>query len=289
MSYRAMDFPLRALAAIVSATAVVSAATPAAPSIGAKAALLVNANTGEVLFSRNADTAYPPASTTKLLTALLVYERVGLRGTFAVADVDTRVEPSHVPLRTGETVSVRDMVQSLLIGSDNDTAMALARYVAGSMPRFVNIMNARAKELGCASTTFKNPNGLPAPGQRTTCQDLMRIFNNVLAVPSLRSICEMKGFYLSTDVGKQWVKNHNRLLGQYPGMGPAKTGWTVSSRHTFAAAAKRGDVELRLTLLSSPDKWSDSRALFDWGFARAGVEPPKKSVRSGSSKASTGS
>lgn len=289
MSYRAMDLQIRALAAIVFATTVASAATPAAPAIGAKAALLVNANTGEVLFSRNADAGHPPASTTKLLTALLVYERVGLRGSFAVADVDTRVEPSHVPLRSGETVSVRDMVQSLLIGSDNDTAMALARYVAGSMPRFVSIMNARAKELGCSSTTFKNPNGLPAPGQRTTCQDLMRIFNNVLAIPSLRSICEMKGFYLSTDAGKQWVKNHNRLLGQYPGMGPAKTGWTVSSRHTFAAAAKRGDVELRLTLLNSPDKWSDSRALFDWGFARAGVGPPKKSVRSGSPKTATGS
>lgn len=280
---------MKTLVAILCAAGVANA-VPQPPAVQAKACLLVNANTGEVLFSRNVDATYPPASTTKLLTALLVYERVGLRGSFAVADVDTRVEPSHVPLRPGETVAVRDMVQSLLIGSDNDTAMALARYVAGSTARFVNIMNARARELGCSSTNFKNPNGLPAAGQLTTCQDLMRIFNSVLAISSLRAICEMKGFYLSTEAGKQWVRNHNRLLGRYPGMGPAKTGWTVTSRHTFAAAAKRGDVELRLTLLNSADKWSDSRALFDYGFAKAGVaSPPQKSARTQSRMADTGS
>ncbi len=252
------------------ASCLVAAQNPA-PRIDAKACLLVNANTGEILFAREPDAKYPPASTTKLLTALLVYERVGLRGHFTIATDDTRVEPSHVPLRPGEDVAVRDMVQSLLIGSDNDTAMALARHVGGSATRFVNIMNVRARQLGCTSTVFKNPNGLPAPGQHTTCRDLMRIFDSVLAIPPLRDICEMRGFYLSTDAGRQWVKNHNRLLGQYQGMGPAKTGWTVSSRHTFAAAARRGGVELRLTLLNSTDKWSDSRALFDYGFARAGI------------------
>lgn len=283
-----MQIPIRAIAAGCLLASTVTAASDPAPRIQAKACLLVNASTGEVLFSRQPDAEYPPASTTKLLTALLVYERVGLRGRFTVAEADTRVEPSHVPLRPGEDVAVRDMVQSLLVGSDNDTAMALARHVGGSAPRFINIMNARARELGCTSTVFKNPNGLPAPGQHTTCRDLMRIFDRVLAIPSLRDICEMRGFNLSTDAGKQWVKNHNRLLGQYPGMGPAKTGWTVSSQHTYAAAACRGGVELRLTLLHSPDKWTDSRILFDYGFARAGVGTPA-SASSATKRASKGS
>lgn len=286
-----MQFPLRAIAVCCLAAQSTVAAPDPAPRVQAKACLLINATTGETIFSRDPDSEYPPASTTKLLTALLVYERVGLRGTFSVDETDTEVEPSHVPLRAGETVAVRDMVQSLLIGSDNDTAMALARYVGGSTPRFVNIMNTRARQLGCSSSVFKNPNGLPASGQHTTCRDLMRIFDSVLAVPSLRDICEMKGFCLSTEVGKQWVRNHNRLLGQYPGMGPAKTGWTVASRHTFAAAAKRGGVELRLTLLNSPDKWTDSRILFDYGFARAGVASPASttSSRGRSPKRATGS
>lgn len=274
MSTVAIHFPLRAIAAGCLFASAVAAAPDPAPRIQAKACLLINANTGEILFSRQPDTKHPPASTTKLLTALLVYERVGLRGSFRIAEADTRVEPSHVPLRPGEDVTVRDMVQSLLIGSDNDTAMALARHIGGSAPRFVNIMNTRARQLGCVSSVFKNPNGLPSPGQNTTCRDLMRIFERVLAIPSLREICQMRGFYLSTDAGKQWVKNHNRLLGQYPGMGPAKTGWTVSSRHTYAASARRDGVELHLTLLNSPDKWTDSRILFDYGFARAGVSTP---------------
>lgn len=278
---------LRALVA-TAALGQSSAATPdIASRIQAKAVLLVDANSGQVLFSRMPDAKYPPASTAKLLTALLVYERVGLRGNFTIAEADTRVEPSHVPLRPGETVTVRDMVRSLLIGSDNDTAMALARHVGGSAPRFINLMNTRAQQLGCSASRFKNPNGLPAAGQYTTCQDLMRIFDRVLAIPALREICQMRGFYLNTSAGKQWVKNHNRLLGQYAGMGPAKTGWTIASRHTYAAAANRGGVELRLTLLNSPDKWSDSRILFDYGFARTGVtaapasapSPPRRSTK----------
>jgi len=241
--------------------------------VQSEAALLVDAQSGEVLFSRKPDAPLPPASTVKLLTALLVWEKTRLEGSVEVVRADTQVEASHVPLREGEVVSVRDLTTALLVGSDNDTAMALGRKVAGSHDAFVKLMNERARELGCTKSAFHNPNGLPSPGQATTARDLMRIFRAVLAVPELRRICSVPVFTLKTAVGTQHVKNHNKLLGAYTGMGPAKTGWTVLSRHTYAASATRNGRELWLVLLKSPNKWNDARLLFDYGFAQQKPEP----------------
>ncbi len=236
--------------------------------VQARSALLVDAATGRVLFSRNPTEQLPPASTLKLLTALLVYERTHLQGNVVVEQSDTLVEPSRIPLQTGETVPVRTLVQSLLIGSDNDSALALARYTGGSVEKFVAMMNARARELGCANSVFVNPNGLPAEGQVTTAFDLLKIFQAAMAVPELREICRTPRLRLQTAASTQTLKNHNKLLGVYPGMGPAKTGWTLRSRHTFAASATRDGHELHLILLHSANKWTDAKALFDFGFAQ---------------------
>lgn len=238
--------------------------------VKASGVLLVDAQTGRVLFERNSGEPYAPASTVKLLTALVVYEKTGLKGQIRVVESDTRVEPSHVPLQTGEFVSIRDLVSALLIGSDNDCAMALARVINGDRQEFYNLMNSRAKELGCTKTYFRNPNGLPTKGQYTTCRDLMLIFQKAVSYPELRQICQTRYFKLRTRSGAQTIKNHNKLLGSYPGMGPAKTGWTHSSRHTYAASATRNGRELHLTLLNSPNKWADARVLFDYGFTVSG-------------------
>lgn len=235
--------------------------------VKAKSCLLVDAGTGNVLFARKPYARHPPASTVKLMTALLVYQRTGLQGEDEVVSADTKVEPSHVPLRVGETVSVREMTRTLLVGSDNDSALFLGRQASGSWPEFVDLMNSYARQLGCTDTVFKNPNGLPAEGQYSTCFDLMKIFNETLRIPELRKMLTMKGFTLKTAVGSQWVKNHNKLLGKYEGMGPAKTGWTIASRHTYAASVERDGRELRLIILNSPNKWDDARLLFDYGFS----------------------
>lgn len=235
--------------------------------VDARAVLLLDAQTGETLYARNEISPYAPASTVKLLTALLVWEKTKLQGSLAVTKADTYVEPSHIPLIPGEVVNVKDLVMSLLIGSDNDSAAALARHVAGSVPAFAKLMNQRAKALGCTNSNFVNPHGLPVKGQYTTARDLMRIFNAVLAVPELREICQMRGFTLKTKAGSQWVKNHNKLLGQMAGMGPAKTGWTYTSRHTYAASILRDGRELRLTILNSKNKWKDTQLLVGYGFS----------------------
>ncbi|NDA25863.1 MAG: LysM peptidoglycan-binding domain-containing protein [Verrucomicrobia bacterium] len=233
----------------------------------AKGALLVDPLTGQVLYARNIDDTFPPASTVKLMTAWLVYQKTGGQGTVTIRDEDTHVEPSSVPLRPGERVPISELLHSILIGSDNDSAMALARTVAGSEDRFIDEMNQEAMRMGMTRTRFSNPHGLPGPGQRTTARDLMVLFDAVLSKPELRQIAQTPVYFLRTAIGLQRMRNHNKLLGVYPGMGPAKTGWTYEARHTFAAAASRNGRELRLTLLKSANKWKDTRLLFDYGFA----------------------
>ncbi|MDD5260958.1 MAG: D-alanyl-D-alanine carboxypeptidase [Methylacidiphilales bacterium] len=247
--------------------------------IQAKAALLVDAQSGQILYQRNINAPYPPASTVKLMTALLVWERTGLNGAVHVQVEDTLVEPSHIPLRPGEVVAVKDLTYALLIGSDNDSAMALSRHVGGSPEKFAALMNARARSLGCTHTLFKNPHGLPIAGQYTSASDLLKIFEAVLAVPQLRQICTLRQLVLTTQVGTQRIRNHNRLLGAYAGMGPAKTGWTVASRHTYAASATRNGRELHLVILNSVDKWTDARALFDYGFSTPSPHPAEPKTR----------
>jgi len=248
-------------------------ATPATPEVDAHSALLFDPATGTILYQKDPATPHPPASTVKLLTALLVYEHGGLNGSVTVEKADTEVEPSHIPLIPGETVSVHDLVYALLIGSDNDAAMALARHTSGSVPAFLALMNARAKQLGCTNSSFKSPNGLPMEGQYTTASDLLKIFQAAIAIPELRTICSTKEFHLTTQAGSRVIDNHNKLLGKYDGMGPAKTGWTVDSRHTYAAAVTRDGRELQLIVLDSKNKWNDSEELFDYGFAHL---PPLK-------------
>jgi D-alanyl-D-alanine carboxypeptidase len=236
----------------------------------ARGALLMDGQTGEVLYARNPDEHLLPASTTKLMTALIVYEKLGgLRGSVTIEE-DDRAEPSNIPVVPGETISVYTLFHALLIESANDSARALGRYVAGSNQAFVQMMNERALALGCLNTHFNNPNGLPAPAGThfTSCADLMRIFRAVIAYPDLARIMSTKEFTIETASGVHTLRNHNLLLGRYPGMGPAKTGWTEAARHTYACAVTQKGHTLLLTLLDSPNKWLDAEILFNWGFAQ---------------------
>jgi len=247
--------------------------------IASRSALLVDYQTGEVLYARNPDARFLPASTTKLMTALIVYEKLGgFNGSVTIQEAD-RAEPSNIPVVPGETISVDKLFHALLIESANDAARVLGRYVAGSNEAFVAMMNQRALAMGCFNTHFNNPNGLPAPTGThfTSCSDLMRIFRAVLKYPEMSTIMSTKEYVISTASGTHYLRNHNRLLGVYPGMGPAKTGWTVASRHTYACAVTRNGHTLLLTLLDSPDKWLDAQILFNWGFAQVEAPPPAPS------------
>jgi serine-type D-Ala-D-Ala carboxypeptidase (penicillin-binding protein 5/6) len=242
----------------------------------ARAVVLEDADTKTILYQRNPDERLLPASTTKLMTALIVYEKLGgMNGNVTISE-DDRAEPSNIPVVPGETVSVNTLFHALLIESANDSARALGRSVAGSADAFVNMMNQRALSMGLFNTHFHNPNGLPAPSgtHYTSCADLMVIFQHVLSHPDLAKIMSTRAYTISTASGLHNLHNHNRLLGMYPGMGPAKTGWTVASRHTYACSVTQGGHTLLLTLLDSPDKWRDAQILFNWGFAQENSQAP---------------
>ena len=241
----------------------------------ARAAELEDLDTGEILYARNPDERLLPASTTKLMTALIVYEKLrGMNGSVTVID-DDRAEPSNIPVVPGETISVNTLFHALLIESCNDSARVLGRAVAGSDEAFIGMMNQRALAMGLFNTHFHNPNGLPAPSGThfTSCADLMMIFKAVLRYPDLARIMETREYVIRTASGTHILRNHNRLLGYYPGMGPAKTGWTEASRHTYACAVTQNGHTILLTLLDSPDKWKDAVILFNWGFAQLNAEP----------------
>jgi serine-type D-Ala-D-Ala carboxypeptidase (penicillin-binding protein 5/6) len=236
----------------------------------ARAVVLEDAQTGEVLYARSPNERLLPASTTKLMTALIVYEKLGgMHGDVTIEESD-RAEPSNIPVIPGETISVNTLFHALLIESANDSARALGRYVAGSTEAFVGMMNQRALAMGLFNTHFYNPNGLPAPEgtHYTCCADLMKIFQADLRYPDLVTIMSTKEYEIHTEAGSHVLRNHNRLLGMYPGMGPGKTGWTVASRHTYACAVTQNGHTLLLPLLDSPDKWRDAQILFNWGFAQ---------------------
>jgi D-alanyl-D-alanine carboxypeptidase (penicillin-binding protein 5/6) len=209
------------------------------------------------------------------MTALIVYEKLrGFNGNVAIKE-DDRAEPSNIPVVPGETISVDTLFHALLIESANDSARALGRYVAGSTPAFVDMMNQRALAMGLFNTHFYNPNGLPAPAgtHYTSCADLMKIFQADIKYPELVKILSTKEYAIQTASGYHVLHNHNRLLGYYPGMGPAKTGWTEAARHTYACAVTQNGHTLLLTLLNSPNKWADAQILFNWGFAQVESQP----------------
>jgi len=246
----------------------------------AVAALLIDAQTGEVLYARNENKRLLPASTTKLMTALIVREHLGARGLTGSVRVEEqdRAEPSNVPVVPGETISVNNLFHALLIESANDSARTLGRSVSpdDTVDGFVDMMNEKALAMGLLNTHFHNPNGLPAPAgtHYTSCADLMQIFRAVLKYPELRQICSTLDYSFRSESGFHHFHNHNRLLAYYPGMGAAKTGWTVASRHTYAASCRRNGRELLLTLLDSQDTWSDAMILFNWGFAQSQSSAP---------------
>ena len=242
--------------------------------IQARAVELEDADTGEILYARNPDERLLPASTTKLMTALIVYEKLrGMNGSVTVID-DDRAEPSNIPVVPGETISVKTLFHALLIESCNDSARVLGRAVAGSNEAFIDMMNQRALAMGLFNTHFHNPNGLPAPAgtHYTSCADLMVIFKAVLKYPELAKIMSTREYEIHTASGTHILRNHNRLLGYYLGIGAAKTGWTEASRHTYACQVTQNGRTLLLTLLDSPDKWRDAVILFNWGFARLNSE-----------------
>ena len=238
------------------------AASAQAAALTAPSAVVLDPETGREVYAAGADTPRPPASTTKLITALIAIERLDPDARLPVSTHAASMPRTKAELRVGSRYPVRTLLQALLVGSSNDAAVVLAEGVAGSEHRFAELMTQRARELGCDRTTFRNASGLGEVGQVSTCRDLIRIFEAVRENPTLMDILGRQTATVSHPGGGQTVlRNHNKLLGDYASAPVGKTGYTRAARHCFVGSFVRDGREYRVACMGSSRLWDDLRAL----------------------------
>lgn len=239
------------------------------PSISARAAFLMNASTGEVLYQNNADLPLPPASTTKVMTSILALESGRLDETVVIPREATLVQPTKIRLKTGDRVVLRDLVYSLLLNSANDASVAVAMALAGSVDRFGELMTARAIELGALNTRFRNPHGLTEEGHYTTARDLALIFSRAMEIPLFREIAGQRNWTISASAKRARniaLRSHNRLLWEFDGLALGKTGYTLAAQHCFVGSVSRDGIELIVSVLRARTLWADTKNLVEFGF-----------------------
>jgi serine-type D-Ala-D-Ala carboxypeptidase (penicillin-binding protein 5/6) len=261
--------------------------------LSARSALLIDAKAGKVLFQKEPDLRLPPASTTKIVTAILTLESGRkLDDTLTVSKTATRVPASKLYLRPGQTISIEHLLYSLLLSSANDASMVLAEGIGGSVEQFAELMTKKAHELGATNTHFSNPHGLTAPDHYSTARDLAGIFRYAMKNEIFQQIVHTKmSSVKSISPGKKKrparlisVRNHNRLLWNFDGAIGGKTGYTHAAQKCFVGAVERNGVMLIVSLLGSRDLWGDTRRLLEYGFDNYEVlkTPPQTSARASS-------
>lgn len=232
--------------------------------------ILVELESGKILWSRDDEAVRAPASLTKILTALVVLENTNLKDTVTITP-DARAAPgSRTYAEAGWTFTVRDMLWGMLLQSGNDAAISLA-YVAspdGTMEGFTKLMNETARRIGATKTTFANPHGYDQPGHVSTARDLALITMMAMEQPLFAEMVATKAHSVPWGDGGQHVFfNHNKLLHRYPGAIGVKTGFTNGAGHSLVSAVKRDGRTLLAVAMASPDHYAESIALYDWGFA----------------------
>ena len=243
--------------------------------LAAQGAFLIDGLTGSSLYEKEPDQPFYPASTTKILTALLVIEAGNLDQPVTIESADTKVEPSALDFKPGEKYTRLQLLYGLMLKSANDAALALARDNAGSIPVFAEKMNLRARELGAVSSNFENPHGLHEKNHYTTPHDLALIARAAMEQPLFRKIVSTVDYTLATDAGPLPLTNHNKLLTQYPGCIGVKTGYTVAAQQVLVSSALRDGREVISVVMHTdhPGIWTDSKMLLDYGFSHLSTFP----------------
>lgn len=235
-------------------------------STSATAAVLLDADTGQVLYAQNEDKQMRIASTTKLMTALVVLERARLWEQVTVEE-QHMTEGSSMHLRPGETLTVEELLYGLLLCSGNDAAAALADYCGGTAD-VVRRMNELARQIGMSDSSFANPSGLDQEEHYATARDMALLGAYAAGNHTLRRLCSTR----SVHIGGRSMHNHNRLLDMVPGCIGLKTGYTRAAGRTLVSCAERDGRRLVAVTLQDGNDWADHMALYAWGFARAGEE-----------------
>ena len=238
--------------------------------VSATAAVLMDADMGQVLYEKNGDRQMLIASTTKIMTALVVLEHAAPDDVITVTP-DHMAEGSSMYLRAGETVRVEELLYGLLLCSGNDAALALTECAGGLTP-FVALMNEKAAALGMAHTSFANPNGLDADGHYSTARDMAVLAAAAVENPTFRRICSSR----SVTIGQRTMENHNRLLRQVEGCVGLKTGYTQAAGRTLVSCTERDGGRLVAVTRQDGNDWADHAALKNNGFR---LTAPRRGVQ----------
>lgn len=236
--------------------------------LSAESAVLLESDSNTALFCKAADKRMTMASTTKIMTALLTIENANLNSEIVVNSEMVSVEGTSMGLLPGDSVSMRELCYGMLLPSGNDAANTAAYVICGSIPKFADLMNEKALEIGMENTHFMNPSGLTEDGHFTTAYDMALLGSYAIKNREFFNICSTKSIQVSygNPPYNRTLKNHNKLLGLYEYCVGMKTGFTKKSGRCLVSAAKKDGVTLIAVTLNARDDWNDHIKLFEYGF-----------------------
>lgn len=259
----------------LSAGSVLPVCAAGEPADAAKAAIVYQPASNTVLYEKNADERLLVASTTKIMTALVVLNNCRLDESVEVKPEHCAVEGSSMYLRPGREYSVRDLLYGMMLASGNDAAAALAEHTAGSMEKFAGLMNEECRSLGLENTHFENAHGLDSENHYSSARDMALITAQALKNSTFREIFSARTY----TVDGQCYTNHNKLLKICPGCTGGKTGYTRAAGRVLVSCVQRESMELICVTISDPDDWNDHIALYSWAYDSYSYVPALDGVR----------
>ena len=251
--------------------------------IGAKGAVLIDFETGRVLWEKNSEEPLAMASTTKIMTAITAIEKGNLSDTVTISQRAASAPPTKMKLTKGEKISLKNLLYALMMQSSNDAAVAIAEHIGGSVENFCEEMTKKAQSIGAKDTIFKTPNGLDSGEHHSTAYDMALIARYALKNETFQSIITTREISFKSDKKSYSVINKNRLLSEFPGANGVKTGFTGKAGHCFVGSAKQNGLWLISTVLASgwgnkgkEQKWTDTKKILKYGFDNYEYQTPFK-------------
>lgn len=235
-----------------------------ASAVSAKSAVVTDAQTGRVIYEKNPNTRSLIASTTKIMTALVVSEQCNVLDRMQIPKEAVGIEGSSIYLKEGEILTVQELLYGLMLHSGNDAAVALAIYCGGTQEGFVELMNDKARQLGLTNTHFENPNGLDSPNHYSTASDLAVLTAYAMKNPIFAQTVSTK----SIKIGERSLTNHNKLLWRVEGADGVKTGYTRAAGRILVSSATRQSRRLIAVTINDPNDWADHKKLLETGFSQ---------------------
>lgn len=234
-----------------------------ADALSAEKAILLDAQTGRVIFEKQADSRALIASTTKIMTALIVCEQCNVLDRVRIPKEAVGIEGSSMYLQEGEVLTIQELLYGLMLHSGNDAAVALAIYCGGTVEGFSQLMNDKARQLGMTDSHFENPNGLDSPGHYSTARDMAILSAYAMRNPIFAQTVSTK----TVTAGDRMLRNHNKLLWRFEGADGVKTGYTKAAGRILVSSAIRQGRRLVAVTMNAPDDWNDHSDLLEQGFS----------------------